>query len=89
MVTASLPWPDYVFDANYKATPLSATESYIRKNGHLPGMPSQKDVAKNGINVAEIQAKMLKTMEEMTLQMIALKKENDKLKMRLEKIEKN
>jgi hypothetical protein len=36
-----------------------------------------------------MQAKMLKTMEEMTLQMIALKKENDLLKNRLEKIENN
>lgn len=41
------------------------------------------------LNVGEMQAKILKTMEEMTLQMIALKKENDQLKNRLEKIEKN
>jgi hypothetical protein len=68
---------------------LAETESFIKKNGHLLGMPSQKDIAKNGLNVGEMQAKMLKTMEEMTLQMIALKKENDLLKNRLEKIENN
>ena len=89
IVTAAIsPWPDYVFNKNYKARPLSETESYIKKNGHLPGMPSKDDVAKNGINVGEMQAKLLKTMEEMTLQMIALKKENEQLKTRLGKVEK-
>lgn len=89
-VTATIsPWPDFVFNKNYKARPLSETESYINKNGHLPGMPTQKDVAKNGINVGEMQAKMLKTMEEMTLQMIAMKKENEALAVRIEMLEKN
>ena len=96
-VTASIsPWPDFVFNKKYKSRPLAETESYIRKNGHLPGMPSQKDVSKNGINVGEMQAKMLKTMEEMTLQMIEMKKENsmlaaknDELAAKIEKIERN
>jgi hypothetical protein len=89
-VTTTLPsWPDFVFNKNYKLRPLTETESYIKKNGHLPGMPSKDDVAKNGINIGEMQAKMLKTMEEMTLQMIALKKENERLNLRLEKIEEN
>jgi hypothetical protein len=89
-------WPDYIFNKNYKARPLSETESFIKKNGHLPGMPSQKDVAKNGINVGEMQAKMLKTLEEMTLQMIEMKKENkllaernDELAARIDNKEKN
>jgi len=43
---------------------------------HLPGTPSKNDVTKNRINLREIQAKMLKRMEEMTLQMILLKNEN-------------
>ena len=66
------PWPDFVFNRNYEAKPLSETEKYVKENGHLPGMPSKDEVAKNGINVGEMQAKMLKTIEEMTLQMIAL-----------------
>jgi hypothetical protein len=96
-VTATIsPWPDFVFNRSYKPRPLSETESYIKKNGHLPGMPTQKDIAKNGINVGEMQAKMLKTIEEMTLQMIALKKENEalaatnkQLAARMDKIDKN
>jgi hypothetical protein len=51
-VTANItPWPDYVFNKNYQVRPLSETESFIKKNGHLPNMPSQKEVAKNGVDV--------------------------------------
>jgi hypothetical protein len=89
-VTATIsPWPDFVFNKNYKARPLSETESYIKKNGRLPGMPSKKDVAKNGINVGEMQAKMLKTIEEMTLQMIELKKENTLLAVEIKELKKD
>jgi hypothetical protein len=89
VATTISPWPDFVFNKSYKPGPLSETESYIKKNGHLPGMPTQKDIAKNGINIGEMQAKLLKTMEEMTLQMIALKKKNDALVARIERLEKN
>ena len=51
-------------------------------------MPSQNDIAKNGINVGELQGKMLKTMEEMTLQMIALKKENSFLENEIKELRK-
>ncbi len=90
------PWPDFVFNRNYEAKPLSETEKYVKENGHLPGMPSKDEVAKNGINVGEMQAKMLKTIEEMTLQMIALEKQNKtistnnrKLMARIGKLEEN
>jgi hypothetical protein len=88
-VTATIsPWPDFVFNKNYKARTLPETESYIKKHGRLPGMPSQNDIAKNGINVGELQGKMLKTMEEMTLQMIALKKENSFLENEIKELRK-
>ena len=79
VTTTISPWPDYVFNKNYKARPLAETESFIKKNGRLPGMPSQRDVARNGVNVGEMQAKLLKTMEEMTLQMIVQNKKIDEL----------
>lgn len=79
-VTATIsPWPDYILNKSYKVQPLSETEAFIKKNGHLPGMPSSKEVAKNGINVGDMQAKLLKTMEEMTLQMIAQNKKIEEL----------
>ena len=43
-------------------------------------------IAKNGVDVGEMLAKLLKSIEEMTLQMIALKKENDRLSEKLKKL---
>ena len=88
-------WPDYVFDASYNLMPLSQVEAFIKANKHLPEIPSAKEVEENGQDLGDIQATLLKKMEEMTLYMIEMKKENEKLKQenkslesRLEAIEK-
>jgi hypothetical protein len=80
-------WSDYVFDDNYKLTTLSSLEAYIRKNKHLPEVPSAKEVEDNGINVGDTQALLLKKIEELTLYLIEQDKkinrvidENEKLK---------
>jgi len=44
-------WKDYVFDENYNLRTLQETEKYIKENGHLPDIPSEKEVLENGINV--------------------------------------
>ncbi len=88
VTTTILPWPDYVLNKGFKARSLDETANFIKKNGHLPGIPSAKDIENNGVNIAEMQEKMLKTIEEMTLQMIALKKENDEFRGRLDKLAK-
>lgn len=73
-------WPDYVFDENYRLMPLHEAEEYIVSHGHLPDMPSADEVKKNGIDIGEINAKLLKKIEELTLHLIQLKKEVDDLK---------
>jgi len=80
-------WPDYVFSENYKLLPLEKLEERIKTEKHLPGLPSAKEVAGNGINLGEFQAKLLKKIEELTLYMIDLKKENISLKRRIKKLE--
>jgi hypothetical protein len=73
-------WPDYVFEEDYDLMPLSEVEKSIQENGHLPGMPSAAEVeAEGGVDVGEMQRLMLEKMEEMTLHMIELKKENKAL----------
>jgi hypothetical protein len=72
-------WADYVFSSNYKMKSLEEVEKYISANKHLPGIPSEKEILKKGVNVVDLQTRMLKTMEEMTLRMITMKKENDML----------
>ena len=73
-------WSDYVFDDGYKLASLSEVEAKIKSEHHLPGIPSAKEVAEKGISVGEAQAKLLQKVEELTLYMIDLKKENEALK---------
>jgi hypothetical protein len=67
-------WPDYVFEESYKIDKLEDLESYIKANKHLPGIPSAKEVEKEGISLGEMNAKLLQKIEEMTLQMIEMNK---------------
>jgi hypothetical protein len=73
-------WSDYVFDKDYKLLSLGEVESYIKKNKHLPGVPSAEDVVKNGIDMATMDAKLLEKIEELTLYMIEMKKENEAIR---------
>jgi hypothetical protein len=80
-------WPDYVFKKEYVLQPLSEVEQHIAEKGHLPGIPSQEEVAEKGVNMGEMQIKLLEKIEEMTLRMIeqekrlkALEEENQKLR---------
>ncbi|WP_316833733.1 hypothetical protein [Pedobacter nutrimenti] len=69
------PWPDYVFSKNYNLPALQSIEKHIKKEGYLPDMPSAKEVESNGINVGEMNAKLLKKIEELTLYIIDQNKE--------------
>lgn len=82
-------WPDYVFQADYDLPTLAEIEAYINTHKHLPGIPSAKQVEEQGQQVGEIQKQLLKKMEEMTLHIIELKKENETLTKRIEQLEKN
>lgn len=82
-------WSDDVFNKNYKLMPLNELEVYIKNNKHLPGFPNQEKVKKEGINVAEMDAMLLRKIEELTLYVIELKKENEKLQLQLNKINSN
>jgi hypothetical protein len=70
--------PDYVFASGYKLKTLQEVEDYIKENKHLPEIPSAKEIEKSGLLLAEMNMSLLKKMEEMTLYMIEIKKENQK-----------
>lgn len=73
-------WPDYVFENNYDLQSLEQMEQYITKHKHLPGVPSAKEVGEEGIELAEMNAILLRKIEELTLHLIDLKKEVNHLK---------
>ena len=80
-------WSDYVFDKDYRLAPLNEVELHIKKNGHLPGIPSSAEVKEKGISLGEMQSKLLAKIEELTLHQIALEKENHELRDRMSAIE--
>jgi len=67
-------WPDYVFSKNYNLMPLQELEQFVNKNQHLPNVPSATDVEANGIDLGEMNATLLKKVEELTLYIIQIEK---------------
>jgi hypothetical protein len=70
-------WPDFVFAKDYELPSLFAVEKHINEKGTLPDIPSEQEVKENGIAVGDMQAKLLQKIEELTLYVIELKKENE------------
>ncbi|MES2458833.1 MAG: hypothetical protein V4594_24990 [Bacteroidota bacterium] len=73
-------WADFVFAKDYKLPSLQATEQHILANGHLPGIPSAAEVAKDGIELGEMNKKLLQKIEELTLYLIDKEKDIQNLK---------
>ncbi|WP_029272453.1 hypothetical protein [Flavobacterium sp. KJJ] len=72
-------WPDYVFKKEYTLPTLEEVEKHITEKGHLENIPSQEEVLKNGINLGEMNAKLLQKIEELTLYTIQQQKNTEKL----------
>jgi hypothetical protein len=81
-------WPDYVFSKEYKLQDLNEVEAFIKENHHLPQIPSAGEVDKNGVELGNLNIKMLEKIEELTLYVINMKKENATLQQRLAVLEK-
>jgi hypothetical protein len=73
-------WPDYVFAPDYVLPDLSEVEACIKASGHLPEVPSAAEVEAEGVKVGEMNALLLKKVEELTLYIIELQKQIDELK---------
>ena len=78
-VTNANPWPDYVFKPEYELLPLKQVETYIQQNGHLPNVPTEKEIHKDGYDLSKMDAILLKKIEELTLHMIELNKKVEEL----------
>jgi hypothetical protein len=64
-------WADFVFHDDYRLKPLSEVHTFIKENKHLPEIPSAAEIDENeGVNVGEMQVKLLQKIEELTLYMI-------------------
>lgn len=79
-------WSDFVFDEKYQLANLSDVESFIKQNNHLPGVPSEKEVKENGLNIGKMGKILLQKIEELTLYVIELKKENEELRSKIQQL---
>jgi len=79
-------WSDYVFNSEYKLRNLYDVENFISTNKHLPDVPCEEEVLDNGVNLGQMDSILLKKIEELTLYVIQLQKENDQLKEKVEKL---
>ena len=73
-------WPDYVFEDSYKNLSLKEVEKFIKKNKHLPDMPTAAAIEKNGLALGEIVKLQQQKIEELTLHLIEKDKELSKEK---------
>ena len=81
--------PDYVFDKDYQVASLEALESYIKKNKHLPEVPSAAEFERDGMAVGEMNKLLLKKIEELTLHLIAQEKIIRKQQTDIDELKKN
>lgn len=77
-------WADFVFEKEYKLPTLEEVEGHIKEKGHLKDIPSAKEVEENGIELGEMNKRLLQKVEELTLYVIELNKEVKQLKAKKE-----
>lgn len=70
-------WSDYVFAEDYQLMPLNEVAQFIATNKHLPSIPSAEEVDKDGIDLGAMDARLLQKIEELTLYVIELQKQNE------------
>jgi len=80
-------WPDYVFSEKYKLPTLQELQSFIQKNKHLPNIPSAAEVEKEGLELGDMQKRMMEKIEELTLYILQLEKKNQELNVRVANLE--
>src|SRR3989339_371949 len=73
-------FPDFVFKPGYNLQRLENIEDFIKQKRHLPGIPSAKEAEEKGVALGEMQLKLLRKIEELTLYVIEQQKQIAELK---------
>ena len=80
-------WSDFVFRKDFSLRPLDEVERHILEFKHLPDIPSEEEVKQDGINLGDMDAKLLQKIEELTLYTIEQNKQILQLMERVERLE--
>ena len=79
---------DFVFEENYALMPLSEVEKFVTTNKHLPEVAPATEMLENGINMGDMQIKLLQKVEELTLYVIQQQKKMDQQQKEIEELKK-
>ncbi|WP_421876485.1 hypothetical protein [Marinoscillum sp.] len=84
--------PDYVFEPDYELRTLQETKEYISENKHLPEIPSASEMETKGVDLGDMNMRLLKKIEELTLYQIELleklEQQNEQLQEQQKRIDK-
>lgn len=80
-------WADFVFADDYQLPSLEEVEQHIQQHKHLPAIPSAAEVSERGVNVVEMQSKLLQKVEELTLYVIEQNKKLGEQQKKIERLE--
>ncbi|MEO1257030.1 MAG: hypothetical protein AAFY41_19405, partial [Bacteroidota bacterium] len=78
--------PDYVFKKDYDLRSLEEVQEYIHRKGHLPEVPSAKQIEEEGYTMIEMDFTLLKKVEELTLYLLEMKSQNESLTLENKKL---
>lgn len=79
---------DFVFDPDHQLPSLDSVKTFIAENKHLPGIPSAKQMEKEGVNVGDLQIDLLQKIEELTLHLIRATEQAERQEKRIGEQEK-
>lgn len=72
VVTNPANWSDFVFDKDYKLMSFDSLSTYVNQHKHLPNIPTQEEIFKEGYDLNHVDALLLQKIEELTLYILQL-----------------
>lgn len=79
-IKVDLSGADFVFEENYGLMPLAELEAFIKANKHLPEIQPAAEMESEGVELGELNSKLLQKTEELTLYILQQQKEIEILK---------
>lgn len=79
-------WADFVFESPYQLRSIPELEMFIKQNGHLPEVPKAEEVKEDGLDLGDMDRKLLQKIEELTLYIIDQHKQIQELRADIEKM---
>ncbi|WP_295117591.1 hypothetical protein [uncultured Chitinophaga sp.] len=76
-VTNQETWADFVFNEDYHLRSLPELEAFIKAHHHLPEIPTDAEVKADGVDLGDMNVKLLQKVEELTLYLIQQQKKID------------